>query len=75
MLHYGVIPVVSNNQGLEAELNTLGANFIRIDEVSFGFSQVKNNEFLMYSEACHFSSELKNLIGYIEDFYEGNINY
>ena len=74
MLYYGVIPVISNNQGLEDELNSLGANFIRIDDVSVKYSQVSNNDLLMYSEACHFSSERNTLIGHIKDFYEVDIN-
>lgn len=66
LLYYGVIPIISKNQGLEAELKTLGANFVQIEEVDERNLQLKNNDFLINSETCHFSSELRNFNCYIE---------
>lgn len=61
LLFYGVIPIISDNQGLEVELNALGANFVRIEELGKKLLQTRNNDFLMYSETCQFSSELRKL--------------
>lgn len=69
LLYYGVIPIISKNVGLEFELNELGAKFIRIDEDFAAVDFCKNNQSLMYSEICHFSSELNPLRIFIDNFY------
>jgi hypothetical protein len=61
LLYYGVIPIVSINEGLKYELDSLGAAYIKIDEQINNSNIDINNNSLIYSDLCDFKSELIEL--------------
>jgi hypothetical protein len=68
LLYYGVVPIISNNKGLRFELNSLGANFLQIDDNLKNENFHLNNNSLMYSDKCQFSSELHKLNDFLINF-------